>query len=92
MKILLDKNVDERLRHHLSEHTVHTARHMGWGALPNGRLLDTAERNGYDLIITCDRGMLSQQNWQRRTILPLLIEQGKALTDAFVADIKARIG
>lgn len=92
MKILLDKNVDEELRHHLSEHTVHTARYMGWGALPNGRLLDTAERNGYDLIITCDRGMMGQQNWQRRTIRPLLIDQGQDLTDDFVADIKARIG
>ena len=29
MKILLDKSVNERLRHHLPEYTVHTARYMG---------------------------------------------------------------
>ncbi len=59
MKILLDKCVHEGLRHHLPG-TVHTARYMGWGSLPNGKLLDEAERHGYDVVVTADSRMIVQ--------------------------------
>ncbi|WP_238393467.1 hypothetical protein, partial [Myxacorys almedinensis] len=34
----------------------------GWSALTNGELLNMAERNGYDLLITTDQNLRYQQN------------------------------
>ena len=43
MRILLDECVNERLRNHLSDHDVQSARYAGFGGLKNGELLDAAE-------------------------------------------------
>ena len=92
MKILLDKNVNERLRHCLDDHTVHTVRYMGWSALGNGELLDRADEHGYDAIITSDASMEHQQNWTGRRIEPVYVEQNMPLAGAFIAEVKAKLG
>ncbi len=35
---------------------------MGWREFENGRLLDVAERDGFDLFMICDKNMRHQQN------------------------------
>ena len=67
MRILFDHDVPRPLRRHLSGHDVDTARERGWDDLNNGDLLNEAEREGYEAIITADQKMPHQQNINRRT-------------------------
>jgi hypothetical protein len=41
---------------------------MARGRLTSGDLLAAAQRNGFDIMVTADRGILYQQNHARRTI------------------------
>lgn len=54
MKILFDQGTPVPLRQHLVGHTVDTAFERGWSDLHNGELLDRAEVEGYQLLITTD--------------------------------------
>jgi hypothetical protein len=62
MRVLLDECVDERLRHSFAEHHCETARFAGLAGLKNGALLVTAERAGFDVIVTVDQNIPDQQN------------------------------
>ena len=62
MKILLDECVPRKLKPHLSGHTCLTASEAGYSGRKNGILLRLAEEAGYDVLITIDRGMETQQN------------------------------
>ena len=63
MKILLDHSVPRPLRNSLRTHVTDTASDRGWQELQNGDLLDRAESDGYELLITADRNMQFQQNF-----------------------------
>jgi hypothetical protein len=52
---------------------VDTAYERGWAALANGELLATAERDGYELLITTDQNLRYQQNFSGRTIGILIL-------------------
>ena len=67
MRILFDHDVPRTLKRHLSGHDVDTARERGWAELNNGDLLNEAEHEGYEAIITADQKMPHQQNIARRT-------------------------
>ncbi len=68
MKILFDQGTPVPLRRSLTGHTVDTAYDRGWSALTNGDLLEIAEQNGYDLMITTDQNLRYQQNLASRQI------------------------
>ena len=55
MRILFDQGTPVPLRRHLIRHVVDTAFERGWSALHNGELLDVAEQEGYNLLITTDQ-------------------------------------
>jgi hypothetical protein len=55
MKILFDQGTPVPLRGSLLDHKVDTVYERGWSTLANGNLLDTAEREGYNLLVTTDR-------------------------------------
>ena len=74
MRILFDHCTPAPLRRHLTGHTVDTADERDWSRLRNGNLLDMAEADGYDLLITTDQDMRYQQNLSRRQIATLLIQ------------------
>lgn len=73
MKILFDQGTPVPLRRHLPEHTVATAYEQGWSNLANGELLSTAERDGYELLITTDQNLRYQQNLAGRQIAILVL-------------------
>ncbi len=54
MRILFDHNTPLPLRHYLLEHVVDTANENGWSELINGDLLDNAEEESYEILITAD--------------------------------------
>ena len=73
MKILLDNNVPRLLRNNLPGHQVDVALQFNWHTLSNGELLDQAESEGYQLLITADQRIPHQQNLSRRNIAILII-------------------
>lgn len=67
MKILLDENLDWRLKHDLPGHTVESVPLIGWAGSKNGELLARAEV-GYDVLLTMDKGIPHQQYLARYKI------------------------
>jgi hypothetical protein len=39
-----------------------------WGELKNGDLIDCAQRDGYEVLVTADQGIFHQQNNEKREI------------------------
>ena len=62
MRILLDENLDWRLRRDLPEHQVESVPLFGWAGIQNGELLQKAVEAGFDVLVTMDGNMLHQQN------------------------------
>ncbi len=62
MRVLLDENVDRRLKQSLDdEFEVLTVTERGWSGKKNGDLLRVAEQE-FDALLTMDRNMEHQQN------------------------------
>lgn len=68
MLVLFDQGTPAPLRQLLSLHTVETAYERGWSTLENGELLQAAEAAGFDVLVTTDTKMPSQQNLKERGI------------------------
>ena len=62
VKILFDHGTPAPLRHHLPEHSVDRSAEKGWELLENGELIQRAEEEGYEVIVTTDQSMRYQQN------------------------------
>ena len=62
MRILLDENLDWRLKKSLPGHEVKSVPRIGWAGLKNGKLLVRAAQEKFDVLITMDSAMVSQQN------------------------------
>ena len=73
MNILFDQGTPLPLRRYLVEHNVETAYQKGWSDLKNGDLLERAEQNGFDLLITTDQNLRYQQNLTDRTLAILVL-------------------
>ena len=73
MKILLDHSVPHPLRHTLPDHEVHTTYYRGWHLQQNGDLISNAVAGGYEMLITCDQSIRSQQNLLQQPITVLTI-------------------
>ena len=68
MRILFDQGVPAPLRQHLTQHEVVTAYERGWSKLKNGNLIEIAETNGFNVLLTTDTNLRYQQNLQSRRI------------------------
>jgi predicted nuclease of predicted toxin-antitoxin system len=63
MKILLDENIDVRLKHHFPDiYDVYTVRDMQWNGIMNGELLLLLKKNAFDAWIVVDKNIPHQQN------------------------------
>ena len=62
MRVLLDENVDRRLKRHFDpEFEVITVSERGWSGKKNGELLRAAQSE-FDALVTMDRAIEHQQN------------------------------
>ena len=61
------------LRQHLAGHSVDTAFERGWSDLHNSALLERAEEDGYQLLITTDQNLRYQQNLVDRQLAVLVL-------------------
>jgi hypothetical protein len=68
MRILFDHGTPAPLIPFLEGHTVTKAKDMGRERLVNGELLKAAEEAGFEVLLTTDKNMASQQNLKTRTL------------------------
>lgn len=82
MRVLLDEDVDVRLRHHFSQDvTVETVEYRGWKGRENGELLQAAEGE-FDVFVTMDDNLPEQQNLQQFDLaVAVLRARSKSLDD-----------
>lgn len=73
MKILLDHNLDRRLARYLNTGNVSTTQEHGWADLLNGELLDAAEQELIDILLTADSNLKHQQNLEGRRIAVIVL-------------------
>ncbi len=74
MKLLFDQGTPLPLRNHLANHIVETAYEKGWSNLKNGDLLNLAEAEEFDALVTTDQNLRYQQNLSgRRTGVIVLL-------------------
>jgi hypothetical protein len=73
VKVLLDENLDHRLRGMLGDHEVATVRYLGWMGLRNGELLRAAEENGFQVFVTGDQTLTFEQNLEGRQLAIIVL-------------------
>ena len=92
MKVLFDQGTPLPLRRHLPEHSVDTAAERGWSDLDNGALIDQAEQEGYEVLVTTDQNMRHQQNLgNRRLALVVLLSTAWPRIQLRTEEIRAAI-
>ena len=73
MRVLFDQGTPVPLREFLAGHEVATAYERGWSTFKNGDLLDAAELEGFDVLITTDANLKYQQNLGSRRIAVVVL-------------------
>jgi predicted nuclease of predicted toxin-antitoxin system len=74
LRVLLDENVDRRLKRAFDdEHEVATVPERGWAGMKNGELLEAAAKE-FDVMVTTDRGMPHEQNLSRFHLAVVVLE------------------
>ena len=68
MKLLFDQGTPAPLRRRLLAHSVDTLAEKGWADKGNGELLDLAEQEGYEVLVTTDQNLRYQQNLAGRQV------------------------
>ena len=68
MKLLFDQGTPASLRNLLPEHAVDTLAEKGWSDKDNDELLDLAEEDGYEVLVTTDQNLRHQQNLEGRQL------------------------
>ena len=68
MPVLFDQGTPVPLRQLLIQHEVVTAHERGWSQLKNGELLDSAEKEGFAVLVTTDANLKFQQNLTSRKL------------------------
>lgn len=82
MRILLDEDLDVRLRHHFGEGAVvETVSYRGWKGLDNGELLRLAEQD-FDVLVTMDKNIPHQRSLSNFDIAVVILRaHSKDLAD-----------
>jgi predicted nuclease of predicted toxin-antitoxin system len=73
MRILLDENLNWRLKRDLPGHEVESVPLLGWAGIQNGALLRKAVESGFDVLITMDSNMVHQQDILSHAIAILVL-------------------
>lgn len=85
IRVLLDEDLPIRFRNHFPEGVeVETVEYRGWKGLKNGALLSVAEE-AYDVLVTMDDSLPSQQNLANYDIAVLILRaESKLISDLLV--------
>lgn len=64
MKLLLDENLPRKLKLEFTEHEIFTVRDKSWNGFKNGKLLRLMVAEGFDALLTFDKNLQHQQNFE----------------------------
>ena len=81
MKILIDECVPRKLRRHLSDHACTTVPEAGLAGKDNGELLSAAEKLGFEVFLTLDKGFEYEQSLAARAIAVLIFRAKSSQID-----------
>jgi predicted nuclease of predicted toxin-antitoxin system len=82
MKVLLDECIPRKLKNSFSGHECQTVPEAGLAGQKNGQLLLLAERMGFEVLVTMDKGLQYQQNLLGRSIAVIIVRaQSNRLAD-----------
>jgi predicted nuclease of predicted toxin-antitoxin system len=73
MKILLDECLPRRLKDRFASHDCQTVPEALLGGKKNGELLAIAERQGFEIFLTMDKGLEYEQNLTGRRIAVIIL-------------------
>lgn len=73
MKILFDENVPKKLKRDLHDFSIFTVQELGWEGKDNGVLLEVMLSHDFDVLITGDKNMENQQNFEKYPLPVLLL-------------------
>lgn len=84
MKLLLDENVPRQLKRDIIElsdipHEVYTVREKGWSGKLNGELLQLMLADQFDGLITADKNLQHQRNFEKYPI-PVIVLNAYRIT------------
>ena len=65
MKLLLDENLPKKLKQDFQEYDIYTVREKGWNGTSNGILLKLMLEDGFEVLITFDKNLEHQQNFDK---------------------------
>ena len=68
MRLLLDENLPKRLKLDFAEHEIYTVRDKEWNGIKNGELLRLLIESKFDALLTFDKNLRHQQNFEKYTI------------------------
>jgi len=88
VRVLFDTNVPAPLSAALSRHDVVRTGELGWQNLENGALLDAAETAGFEVLLTCEQNVPSQQNFAGRKFALVVLSTNHWPT---IRDVASRI-
>jgi len=73
LKVFFDEDVPHKLARSLPQHEIHTVVSMQWGGIKNGALLTLIERERFNVFLTGDKNMESQQRLEGRPFAVLIM-------------------
>ena len=94
MRILFDENLPKRLKRDFHKHEIFTVSDKKWNGVSNGELLRLMIEDGFEALITFDKNLQHQQNFEKYPIIVIVLvaasNQHKHLLP-LVAEIAAKI-
>jgi len=73
MRLLLDENLPKKLKMDFAGHEIYTIRDKGWQGKTNGELLRLMLSDNFDALLTFDKNLQYQQNFNKYSISVLVI-------------------
>jgi hypothetical protein len=81
------------LADHLHAHEVTRSVEMGWQELKNGDLLEAAEDEGFEVLVTADRNLAYQQKLTGRRLAVVVLPSGNwPRLKGAIADVVKAVG
>ena len=68
MRWLPDENLPKRLKTNFSDHEIYTVREKGRNGIKNGELLQRITDHAFQALLTFDKNLRHQQNFQKYRI------------------------
>ncbi|MEM1327200.1 MAG: DUF5615 family PIN-like protein [Bacteroidota bacterium] len=78
MKILLDECVTRKAKRLFTDVEIYTVAEMGFSGLKNGQLLKEAQKNEFDILLTIDKNIDSQQTISKYNLSLVIFDVKKS--------------